>query len=111
MLRDRIVCGIANNQLQRRLLAEPDITFKKALELAQAQESTDQGYQQLQQQQKHSLPLVNKVNGHHRPPSHFSLEKLFQTNLATDAGILIHHLNAKLEMLSAIHATKQDTVT
>ena len=51
MLRDRIVCGIANNQLQQRLLAEPDLTFKKALELAQAQESADQGSQQLQQQQ------------------------------------------------------------
>ena len=51
-LRDRIVCGIANNQLQRRLLAKPDLTFKKALELAQAQESADQGSQQLQQQQK-----------------------------------------------------------
>ena len=51
MLRDRVVCGIANSQLQRRLLAEPGLTFKKALELAQAQESADQGSQQLQQQQ------------------------------------------------------------
>ena len=37
MLRDRLVCGIADSRLQRRLLAEPDLTFKKALELAQAQ--------------------------------------------------------------------------
>ena len=52
MLRDRIIYRIVNNQLQQRLLAEPNLTFKKALELAQAQESADQGSQQLQQQQK-----------------------------------------------------------
>ena len=51
MLKDRIVYRIANSQLQQRLLTEPNITFKKGLELAQAQESVDQGYQQLQQQQ------------------------------------------------------------
>ena len=69
MLRDRIVCGIVNNQLQQRLLAEPDLTFKKVLELAQAQESADQGSQQLQQQQKHSPTPVNKVDGRrHLPP-------------------------------------------
>ena len=51
MLKDRIVYRIANSQLQRRLLTESNITFKKALELAQALESVDQGYQQLQQQQ------------------------------------------------------------
>ena len=67
-LRDRIICGIANNQLQRRLLAEPDLTFKKVLELAQAQESADQGSQQLQQQQKHSVTPVNKIDGRRRPP-------------------------------------------
>ena len=37
MRSDRLVCGIADSRLQRRLLAEPDLTFKKALELAQAQ--------------------------------------------------------------------------
>ena len=61
-LRDRIVCRIANNQLQRRLL-------KKVLELAQAQESANQGSQQLQQQQ-HSLTPVNKIDGHRRSPPH-----------------------------------------
>ena len=50
MLRDRIVCGIADGRLQRRLLVEPDLSLKKALELAQAQETAEQGAQQLQQQ-------------------------------------------------------------
>ena len=43
MLRDRIVCGVNDNRIQRRLLAEPDLTFKKALEVAQALELADRG--------------------------------------------------------------------
>ena len=41
MLRDRLVCGINDNGTQRRLLAEPNLTFKKALELALALESAE----------------------------------------------------------------------
>ena len=49
MLRDRLVCGIADTGLQRWLLAEPDLTFKKALQLPQAQETAEEGAKQLQQ--------------------------------------------------------------
>ncbi|XP_068735333.1 uncharacterized protein [Montipora capricornis] len=38
MLRDRFVCGINNEKMQRRLLAEPDLTLKKAEEIALAME-------------------------------------------------------------------------
>ena len=38
MLRDRLVCGINNDKMQRRLLAEPDLTLKKAEEIALAME-------------------------------------------------------------------------
>ena len=41
MLRDRLVCGTTNSQLQKRLLSEPDLIFKKALNLAQALESSE----------------------------------------------------------------------
>ena len=41
MLRDMIVCGIQDQRTQRRLLAETDLTFKKAFEVAQAIESAD----------------------------------------------------------------------
>ena len=36
MLRDRIVCGINDDRIQRRLLAEHELTFKKAIEMASA---------------------------------------------------------------------------
>ncbi|XP_044184326.1 LOW QUALITY PROTEIN: uncharacterized protein K02A2.6-like [Acropora millepora] len=38
MLRDRLVCGINDEKMQRRLLAEPDLTLKKAEEIALAME-------------------------------------------------------------------------
>ena len=41
MLRDRFVCGIQDQRTQRRLLAETDLTLKKATEVAQAIESVD----------------------------------------------------------------------
>ncbi|XP_071153694.1 uncharacterized protein [Mytilus edulis] len=36
MLRDRLVVGIKSDRKQRRLLAEPNLTFEKALEIATA---------------------------------------------------------------------------
>ena len=39
MLRDRLVCGINNDSIQRRLLGEVTLTFKKALEIAHAMET------------------------------------------------------------------------
>ena len=41
MLRDRIVCGINDVRIQRRLLAEPGLSLAKALELALALETAD----------------------------------------------------------------------
>ena len=49
MLRDQIVCGINNEQTQKRLLAEPDLTYKKAVELVQALEMAESNAKQLAQ--------------------------------------------------------------
>lgn len=42
MLRDCLVCGINHERLQRRLLAEPNLKFAKALEITQTFESAMQ---------------------------------------------------------------------
>ncbi len=47
MLRDRLVCGINDSRIQRRLLAEPDLDYK-AYELALALEAADKSAQDLQ---------------------------------------------------------------
>ena len=48
MLRDRLVCGIADTQIQRRLLAESKLTLKKATELALGMEAAVKNAQTLQ---------------------------------------------------------------
>lgn len=48
MLRDRLVCGIGDDRIQRRLLSEPELTFDKALKLAQAMEAANKDVQELQ---------------------------------------------------------------
>ena len=48
MLRDRLVCGINEPQLQKRLLSEPKLTFQKALELSLAFETANKDSKHLQ---------------------------------------------------------------
>ena len=38
MIRDRLVCEISDEQIQRRLLSDNKLTLTKALELAQSME-------------------------------------------------------------------------
>ena len=48
MLRDRLVCGVLDYRLQRRLLAESNLTFSKALDLAVAVELAEKNVRDLQ---------------------------------------------------------------
>ena len=42
MLRDRMVCGCRDKQLQCRLLSEPDLSYDKAFKMARARETAEQ---------------------------------------------------------------------
>ena len=76
MLRNQLVCGAKDGSLQRRLLAEPDLTFRKAFELCQASELAEKNAKELQAGQKQSqmmagasvMTLRSKV-GHRKPAS------------------------------------------
>lgn len=48
MLQDRLMCGIHNDRIQRRLLSETALTFESALSLVQAMESANKNVQDLQ---------------------------------------------------------------
>ena len=48
MLRDRLVCGVNDVQIQKRLLAEDKLTFKKALDISLALEAATKDTKQLQ---------------------------------------------------------------
>ena len=60
MLQDRLVCSIANIKVQRRLLAEPKLVFKKAFELAQAVEVADSNAKLLQKPSAAAVHTVQK---------------------------------------------------
>ena len=47
-LRDRFVCGILENSIQRRLLTESELTFQKAVQIAQAMEASSRDVKALQ---------------------------------------------------------------
>ena len=48
MLRDRLVCGVRDSRVQRRLLSEVNLTFSKAFELAKAAELAEKSVADLQ---------------------------------------------------------------
>ena len=48
MLRDRLVCGVNDSRIQRRLLSEADLDFDKALKAALAMEMADRDAEDLQ---------------------------------------------------------------
>ena len=47
MLRDRLVCGIQNTHIQKRLLGEKTLTFARALELSQVLETASKNAKEL----------------------------------------------------------------
>ena len=79
MIRDRLVCGINDNGMQQRLLAEPDLTYAKAVELSLSAESAAQNMCELKvksegnpstrsPQQEVYKTTVSPARGSPRPP-------------------------------------------
>ena len=68
MIRDRLVCGINNRAIQKRLLVEPKLTYVKAVEIAQTTETAAQSMQKLQVKSESDMtpsqptPAVNKTS-------------------------------------------------
>ena len=55
MLRDRIACGIRSKRVQQRLLQESELTYDKALNIAQSAETAEKDAKRLQ-----PTPSVNE---------------------------------------------------
>ena len=67
MLRDRLVCGLRDPKTQRRLLAELQLTFGKAFEIAQASELAEKSVKDLQgQSQTDSVQALKLEPAKHR---------------------------------------------
>ena len=67
MLQDRLVCGINNDQMQKRLLLKPKLTLEKAMKIAHSVESAVQNVRQLQSVQpvQEAREGVHKVGSLH----------------------------------------------
>ena len=73
MLRDRLVVGIMNDRIQRRLLAEKELTFKRAYDLAIAHETAEKNTTELQQKEASSAsgnPERESVHQLQKQPVH-----------------------------------------
>ncbi|XP_029551127.1 uncharacterized protein K02A2.6-like [Salmo trutta] len=57
MLRDRLVCGINEDSIQRRLLGEATLTFKRALELSQGMEMAASNVKNIQKANSESCAV------------------------------------------------------
>ena len=63
-LRDRFVCGLRHDAIQRRLLSESTLTYKKALEIASGMEAADKDTKSFQFKTTDSI--IKKIGN--RPP-------------------------------------------
>jgi len=59
MLRDRIICSINEQQIQKKLLAEKALTFDKAMKIALAVESVTKGARDIISGMSDSTPVHN----------------------------------------------------
>ena len=86
MLRDRVVCGINDPRIQRRLLAESDLTYKSAFELAQSMETADRNTSDLQAAPSRSEPHNKSEDFHYTPraPPRFICYRCGGTHKAPD---------------------------
>lgn len=65
-LRDRFVCGLKSEVIQRKLLSEDGLTFEKAVQLAQAMEMADRDTASFNSGSSASVS-VNTIKKKHRP--------------------------------------------
>ena len=62
---DRLVCGSNDGRIQRRLLSESDLTYKRAFDLAQAIGSAERNAHDLQRQREEgSMQCERDPNRH-----------------------------------------------
>ena len=85
ILRDRLVCGINDPQIQKRLSAEDKLTFKKALEISLALEAATKDTKQLQAATSATSPgypavLMHNVREGEKPPQHVKCYRCGKAN-------------------------------
>jgi len=101
MLRDCLVCGINHHAIQRRLLAEKNLTFEKALEISLAVEAADKDMKQIQKP-----PVNSKILYQSLLERMYSLVAHIILTVTMDAQENMLFKLIHLNKLSAINARK-----
>ena len=118
MLRDRLVCGINDSRIQKRLLSEPELT-PKAFDLAQALETVDKDAQEVMTsahvdfQPTHINVLQKKPNRPTTPPSNGPVcYRCGDSHLATNCRFsdAICHFCKKRGHIAKVCRTKRNSV-
>ena len=113
MLRDRLVCGINNEKIQNRLLSETELTYQKALSLAQSSEAAAQKVKELQQRHPFTSEAESKPSDFQSgickvgEGSNRNFEKKVYVIVVAEKAIW--HRNVNSETLPAISVGKEGT--
>ncbi len=98
MIRDRLVCGVNHESIQKKLLAERDLTFDRALMIAQGFEEADKNLREMRTQKSSSGVMVKQEPVHQlqrrtntsRKPSDVERSKDFQRKTCYRCGASNH---------------------
>ena len=101
MLRDRLVCGINNKKIQHRLLAEWELTLKKAEEIALGEELAA----------KHVFGIQSDTSPSSRSTlkTRMELKTVAQTQSVTVVGRNMKLQPVDLKMTSVLNADDEET--
>ena len=104
-LRDRLVCGIKKENIQKRLLSESDLKLKKAIEIATAMETASKDGVELQHQLRpDSMHKLSK-----RQTFLLSQRRTIRQVFAV-LGLIIHQISVTLRKRHVDFAPKRDTL-
>ena len=105
-LRDRLVCGVADQLIQKRLLAEQNLTFKKDFDLAQSHESAAKKVATLQGSTVHQVSQQTSSAPCYRcgRKGHFQQECKFMTATCHHCG-KVGHIKPVCNSLKSPHSS------
>ena len=99
MLRDRLVCGCRDHRLQCKLLADPALTFEKAMTIAKSNETAEQGARDLAGRRSASIqlqpvaqPATARASPTYSPTSDTPLLSLWCIAFTIHLQVQDHHL-------------------
>ena len=102
MLRDKLMCGVRDRRMRQKLLAEKDLTFKKAFELTQAIEMAERNSAKLQDEQPHK-PAAHVLKVRDRQPK----RPTAQNSCYRCGGTNHHHSKCRFKDYECRHCKKR----